>query len=89
MKNSPLSLLALLGKLERVPFDIPEAETEIVAGSFTEYSGRLLAIFRMAVSIEMITPGVLASRWKYRCTSKVMLRTVMPVGSCLYRGAES
>ena len=44
-----VALVALLGKLERVPFDIPEAETEIVAGSFTEYSGRRLAFFRLAV----------------------------------------
>lgn len=49
-----VALVALLGKLERVPFDIPEAETEIVAGSFTEYSGRLLAYFRMAIDIEVI-----------------------------------
>jgi len=49
-----VALVALLGKLERVPFDAPEAETEIVAGSFTEYSGELLAIFRMAISIEMV-----------------------------------
>jgi NADH-quinone oxidoreductase subunit H len=49
-----LSIVALLGKLERVPFDIPEAETEIVGGTFTEYSGRLLAIFRLAIGIEMI-----------------------------------
>jgi len=49
-----VALIALLGKLERVPFDIPEAETEIVAGSFTEYSGRLLAYFRMAIDIEVI-----------------------------------
>ena len=49
-----IALIALLGKLEKVPFDIPEAETEIVAGSFTEYSGRLLAFFRMAIDIEMV-----------------------------------
>lgn len=49
-----VSLVCLLGKLERVPFDIPEAETEIVAGSFTEYSGRLLAYFRMAINIETV-----------------------------------
>jgi NADH-quinone oxidoreductase subunit H len=49
-----VGLIALLGKLERVPFDIPEAETEIVAGSFTEYSGRFLAYFRMAIDIEMV-----------------------------------
>jgi NADH-quinone oxidoreductase subunit H len=49
-----VALVALLGKLERVPFDIPEAETEIVAGSFTEYGGRLLGMFRLCVDIEMI-----------------------------------
>jgi len=49
-----VALIALLGKLERVPFDSPEAETEIVAGSFTEYSGRLLAYFRMAIDIEVV-----------------------------------
>ena len=49
-----VALIALQGKLERVPFDIPEAETEIVGGAFTEYSGKLLAIFRMAIDVEMI-----------------------------------
>jgi len=49
-----VSLIALLGKLEKVPFDTPEAETEIVAGSFTEYSGRLFAFFRLTMDIEMI-----------------------------------
>ena len=49
-----VSLVALMGKLERVPFDSPEAETEIVAGSFTEYSGRLLAMFRLMLNIEMV-----------------------------------
>jgi NADH-quinone oxidoreductase subunit H len=49
-----VALVALLGKLEKVPFDIPEAETEIVGGTFTEYSGRYLAFFRMAVDIEMV-----------------------------------
>lgn len=49
-----VALIALQGKLERVPFDIPEAETEIVGGTFTEYSGRLLAMFRMAIDIEAV-----------------------------------
>ena len=44
-----------------MPFDIPEAETEIVAGSFTEYSGRLLAIFRIAIDMELV---VGASLWR-------------------------
>jgi NADH-quinone oxidoreductase subunit H len=49
-----VALIALLGKLERVPFDSPEAETEIVAGSFTEYSGRFLGFFRWALDIEAV-----------------------------------
>jgi NADH-quinone oxidoreductase subunit H len=49
-----VALIALLSKLEKTPFDIPEAETEVVAGSFTEYSGRLLAFFRLSIAMEMI-----------------------------------
>lgn len=49
-----VAIIAIQGKLERVPFDMPEAETEIVAGAFTEYSGRLLAIFRMTIDAELI-----------------------------------
>ncbi len=49
-----ISIIALLGKLEKTPFDIPEAETEVVAGSFTEYSGRLLAILKMTLDVELI-----------------------------------
>ncbi|HPM41106.1 MAG TPA: NADH-quinone oxidoreductase subunit H, partial [bacterium] len=49
-----VAVVALQGKLERVPFDIPEAETEIVGGAFTEYAGRFLAFFRLAIDIEMI-----------------------------------
>ncbi len=49
-----VALIALQGKLERVPFDIPEAETEIVGGTFTEYGGRFLAMFRLAIDIEAV-----------------------------------
>lgn len=56
-----VSLIALQGKLERVPFDIPEAETEIVAGMFVEYSGKLLAFFRLAIDIEMIVGAAFLS----------------------------
>lgn len=54
-----VALVAVHGKLEKTPFDIPEAETEIVAGGFTEYSGRLLAFFRLTIDIEMIVAGAL------------------------------
>jgi NADH-quinone oxidoreductase subunit H len=57
-----VALITLLGKLERVPFDAPEAETEIVAGSFTEYSGRHLAFFRLAIDSEaVVSSSVLAA----------------------------
>ncbi|MEI2609418.1 MAG: NADH-quinone oxidoreductase subunit H [Candidatus Promineifilaceae bacterium] len=36
-----VALIGLMGKLEMPPFDAPEAETEIVAGALTEYSGRV------------------------------------------------
>lgn len=49
-----IALVALLGKLEKVPFDIPEAETEIVAGYLTEYSGRIYAFMRLTLNVEMI-----------------------------------
>ncbi|HBU70045.1 MAG TPA: NADH-quinone oxidoreductase subunit H [Elusimicrobia bacterium] len=49
-----VGIIALQGKLERKPFDIADAETEIVAGPFTEYSGRLFGIFRLSLDMEMI-----------------------------------
>ena len=58
MLTQPLGLLVALfglaGKLELPPLDAPEAETEIVAGAMTEYSGRGLAEFHLARSIELV-----------------------------------
>ncbi len=54
-----VAVIALLGKLEKVPFDIPEAETEIVAGPLTEYSGWPLAIYRLTLDIEMVVGAAL------------------------------
>jgi NADH-quinone oxidoreductase subunit H len=49
-----VALIGLMGKLELPPFDAPEAETEIVAGAMTEYSGRGYALFRLGKNIELI-----------------------------------
>lgn len=49
-----VALIGLMGKLELPPFDAPEAETEIVAGALTEYSGRGLALFRLGKDTEML-----------------------------------
>ncbi len=56
-----VSLITAQGKLERAPFDIPDAETEIVGGTFTEYSGRLLAMFKMTLSTELVVVAALIS----------------------------
>ena len=56
-----VALIGLMGKLELPPFDAPEAETEIVAGALTEYSGRGLAIFKVGKSIELIVGITLVS----------------------------
>ena len=48
-----VALLGLMGKLELPPFDAPEAETEIVSGALTEYSGRGLGFFRLGRDIEL------------------------------------
>ena len=49
-----MALIGLMGKLELPPFDAPEAETEIVAGALTEYSGRGLALFRLGRAVELV-----------------------------------
>jgi len=62
--NLPAFFVALItsqGKLERAPFDLPEAETEIVAGAYVEYSGRLLALFKMTVDCELVVMASLVS----------------------------
>jgi len=41
-------------ELERIPFDIPEAEQEIVAGWIVEYSGKKLALFRFGRDVETL-----------------------------------
>lgn len=54
-----VALISLQAKLERVPFDAPEAETEVVAGAMTEYSGKKLALFRLTVDMELVAGSAL------------------------------
>nr|MDO8081771.1 NADH-quinone oxidoreductase subunit H [Candidatus Freyarchaeota archaeon] len=54
-------VISLMAELEKVPFDIPEAHTEIVAGWQTEISGRKLGIFRLASDLEYLWGAGLAA----------------------------
>ena len=52
-------LLCVQAKLGFAPFDIPEAETEIMAGPYIEYSGKALGIFKLARAVMFVALPVL------------------------------
>ncbi|MEM3650853.1 MAG: complex I subunit 1 family protein [Candidatus Jordarchaeaceae archaeon] len=54
-------IISQMAELEKVPFDIPEAHTEIVAGWQTEISGRKLALFRLSKDLEYLWAAGLAT----------------------------
>jgi NADH-quinone oxidoreductase subunit H len=49
-----LAVIGLIGKLKRVPFDIPKAKSEIVAGPLTEFSGRKLALWQLTLHMKTV-----------------------------------
>jgi len=77
-------LMAAYAETNRLPFDLPEAETELVAGYHTEYSAMKFAMFFMAEYANMITVACVATvlflgGWSGPIFGPPLLQAILPI----------
>lgn len=77
-------IVASLAELEKAPFDIPSAKTEIVAGWMTEFSGRSLAYVKLTKNLSYVFLSALAASLFLGGSSGPVLTQVPILQSVVY-----